>query len=96
MSILYTPFGFIFRIFYDLVSNYGLALFLFTLLFRLILLPSSISQQKGTAKQMRLQPKIKKLQEKYKGNQVKLNEEMQALYSLSCCSAGVTCIMFSE
>ena len=28
MSILYTPFGFIFRIFYDLVSNYGLALFL--------------------------------------------------------------------
>ena len=46
MSILYTPFGFIFRIFYDLVSNYGLALFLFTLLFRLILLPSSISQQR--------------------------------------------------
>ena len=30
---------------------------------------------------MRLQPKIKKLQEKYKGNQVKLNEEMPALYS---------------
>lgn len=81
LSFLYLPFGFIFRIFYDLVSNYGLALFLFTLLFRLILLPSSISQQKGTAKQMRLQPKIKKLQEKYKGNQVKLNEEMQALYS---------------
>lgn len=81
ISFLYVPFGFIFRIFYDLVSNYGLALFLFTLLFRLILLPSSISQQKGTAKQMRLQPKIKKLQEKYKGNQVKLNEEMQALYS---------------
>ena len=67
LSFLYLPFGFIFRIFYDLVSNYGLALFLFTLLFRLILLPSSISQQKGTAKQMRLQPKIKKLQEKYKG-----------------------------
>lgn len=81
MSFLYAPFGFIFRIFYDLVSNYGLALFLFTLLFRLILLPSSISQQRGTAKQMRLQPKIKKLQEKYKGNQAKLNEEMQALYS---------------
>lgn len=81
LSFLYPPFGFIFRVFYDLVSNYGLALFLFTLLFRLILLPSSVSQQKGTAKQMRLQPKIKKVQEKYKGNQVKINEEMQALYS---------------
>ncbi len=81
MGILYTPFGFIFRIFYDLVNNYGLALFLFTLLFRLILLPSSISQQKGQAKQMRLQPKIKKIQEKYRGNQAKMNEEMQALYS---------------
>lgn len=81
LSFLYPPFGFIFRVFYDLVSNYGLALFLFTLLFRLILLPSSVSQQKGTAKQMRLQPKIKKVQEKYKGNQAKINEEMQALYS---------------
>lgn len=30
LSFLYLPFGFIFRIFYDLVSNYGLALFLFT------------------------------------------------------------------
>ena len=81
LSFLYLPFGFIFRIFYDLVSNYGLALFLVFGHVGLILLPSSISQQKGTAKQMRLQPKIKKLQEKYKGNQVKLNEEMQALYS---------------
>ena len=59
LSFLYLPFGFIFRIFYDLVSNYGLALFLFTLLFRLILLPSSISQQRAQQKQMRLQPKIK-------------------------------------
>lgn len=80
LSFLYLPFGFIFRIFYDLVSNYGLALFLFTLLFRLILLPSSISQQRARQSRCGCSRKSKTAR-KYKGNQVKLNEEMQALYS---------------
>lgn len=81
LQILYIPFGWILSVLYNFVGDYGLALVLFTVFFKLILVPSSISQQKGTAKQARLQPKIKKIQEKYKGNQVKMNEEMQALYS---------------
>lgn len=81
LKILYIPFGWILSFLYNFVGSYGWSLVLFTLIFRLVLIPSSISQQKGTAKQARLQPKLKKIQEKYKGNQVKLNEEMQALYS---------------
>lgn len=81
MKILYIPFGWILSALYNFVGSYGWSLVLFTLIFRLVLIPSSISQQKGSAKQARLQPKLKKIQEKYKGNQVKLNEEMQALYS---------------
>lgn len=81
LKILYIPFGWILSSLYNFVGSYGWALVLFTLIFRLVLIPSAISQQKGTAKQTRLQPKLKKIQEKYKGNQVKLNEEMQALYS---------------
>ena len=64
-QILYVPFGFLFRILFDFVGNYGLALVIFTLFFRLILLPSAVKQQKGMAKQYRLQPKLKRIREKY-------------------------------
>lgn len=80
MSIFYTPFGWILSWCYEIVGNYGWSLVLFTVLTRLILLPLSISQQKGMAKQTRLQPKIKKIQQRYAGNQQKINEEMNALY----------------
>ena len=64
-QILYVPFGFLFRILFDFVGNYGLALIIFTLFFRVILLPSAVKQQKGMAKQYRLQPKLKRIREKY-------------------------------
>ena len=44
-QILYVPFGFLFRILFDFLGNYGIALIIFTLFFRLILLPSAIKQQ---------------------------------------------------
>lgn len=80
MDYFYAPFGWILSWCYDIVGNYGWSLVLFTVLTRLILLPLSISQQKGMAKQTRLQPKIKKIQQRYAGNQQKINEEMNALY----------------
>ncbi len=80
MSIFYAPFGWILSWCYEIVGNYGWSLVLFTVLTRLILLPLAVSQQKGMAKQTRLQPKIKKIQQRYAGNQQKINEEMNALY----------------
>lgn len=64
-QILYVPFGFLFRILFDFVGNYGIALVIFALFFRVILLPSAVKQQKGMAKQYRLQPKLKRIREKY-------------------------------
>ncbi|MBO5184332.1 MAG: membrane protein insertase YidC, partial [Clostridia bacterium] len=78
-------FGFLFRILYQFINNYGLALLIFTLFFRLILLPSTIHQQKGSAKTVRLQPKLKRIREKYQDyapaekNQ-KIQEETNELY----------------
>lgn len=80
MSIFYAPFGWILSWCYEIVGNYGWSLVLFTVLTRFIMIPLAISQQKGMAKQARLQPKIKKIQQKYAGNQQKINEEMNALY----------------
>jgi YidC/Oxa1 family membrane protein insertase len=44
------------------------------------MLPFSIRQQKASAKMARIQPKIKRVQEKYATNKQKMNEEMQKLY----------------
>jgi len=79
-DILGVPFGFVLRLIFNTVGNYGIALVLFTLFARLLMLPTSISQQKGTSKTQRLQPKIRKIQEKYKGDNKKIQEETQALY----------------
>ena len=77
------PFGWLLGQFYHIVHNYFLAIALFALLVKIVLLPSAISQQKSTAKQTRLQSKVRRIQERYKGDkdaQRKIQEEQQALY----------------
>ena len=74
------PFGWVLGFFYQLSGNYLLSLFLLTLIVRLILLPSSIKQQKNSAGQLRMQAKVNKIKEKYAGNQQKINEATQELY----------------
>lgn len=81
MSFLYQLFGFLLRELCALVNNYGLALILLTLFCRIIILPLSVKQQKSTAKMQRLQSKVRKIQQQYAGDQRKIQEETQALYS---------------
>lgn len=96
-SALYVPFGFLFRIFFNVISDYGIALFLFALFFRLILVPTAIKQQRGSAKTTRMQPKIKRIQERYahiepaNERQAKVQAETSELYQregYSAMSAG--------
>ena len=74
------PFGFALSLFYNLTDSYILAIVLLTVIIRLCLLPASISQQKNSAKQVRLNTKVNKIKQKYAGNQQKIQEETQALY----------------
>ncbi len=80
-ELISIPFGYLIGFFYDISGNYILSLLLMTICVKLILLPSSIKQQKGMTKSQRMQPKIKRIKEKYAGNQQKMNEAMQELYS---------------
>ena len=75
------PFGYLIGFFYEVSNNYILSLLLMTICVKLILLPSSIKQQKGMVKTQRMQPKIKRIKEKYAGNQQKMNEAMNELYA---------------
>jgi len=65
---------------YHLTNNYGVALFLFTLLTKLALVPLSLKQQRSSAKMMAIQPYMLEIQNKYKDNPEKMNTEIMKLY----------------
>ena len=73
-------FGYLLQLLYMLINNYGLAIILFTLIIKLLLLPLSIKQQKTMKKSAKLQEKMKAIQFKYKNDQEKMNQEMMELY----------------
>ncbi|MEG2015751.1 MAG: hypothetical protein RR069_01455 [Oscillospiraceae bacterium] len=61
-DIISYPFGMILGFLYQILNNnYAMALIVFTVLAKLVLLPSSISQQKTQAKSQRTQSKLNKL-----------------------------------
>lgn len=82
-------FGYVLNWIYNIVNNYGVALILFTILVKLIILPITIKQQKTMKKTNKIQEKVKEIQFKYKGNQEKINQETIELYKrekMSPCS----------
>ncbi|MBQ8648027.1 MAG: YidC/Oxa1 family membrane protein insertase [Oscillospiraceae bacterium] len=78
-GILAGPLGIVMRLIYNAVQNYGVAIILFTLLIRVVLLPLMLSQQKNTARMSVFQPMIQELQKKYAKDQQRLNDEMLKL-----------------
>lgn len=84
-NFFYTIFGYLFRFLFSFIDNYGVALLVFTLFFRIIIMPTNIKTQKSQAKTVRMQPKLKRIREKYadyspqERNQ-KIQEETNALY----------------
>jgi YidC/Oxa1 family membrane protein insertase len=67
-------------LFYKVIPNYGVAIILLTLLVKAVLFPLTRKSSAATLRMQALSPKIKELQEKYKGNPQKLNEEMAKFY----------------
>ena len=80
ISFFSNIFGYILNVIYEIVKNYGLAIILFSILLKILLLPLTIKQQKTLKKSQKLQGKLKELQDKYSNNPEKLNQEMMDLY----------------
>ncbi len=80
MASISSLFGYILNFIYETVQNYGLAIIIFSILLKLLLLPLSIKQHKTMKKTAKMQEKLKEIQEKYKNNQQKVTEETMALY----------------
>ena len=73
-------FGYLLQFLYQLINNYGIAIILFTVIIKLLLLPLSIKQQRTLKKSTELQEKMKVIQFKYKTDPEKMNQEMMNLY----------------
>ncbi|BDC94908.1 membrane protein insertase YidC [Treponema saccharophilum] len=71
---------FIMQMIYKVIPNWGVSIIILTLLLRLALFPFSKKSLEGTQKMQAYQPRIKELQERYKDNPQKLQQETMALY----------------
>lgn len=80
LGFLGKPLGIVMSWIYNLVPNYFVTIFLFTLAVRLVLFPINLKQQKSAMERARLAPAMERLQKKYANDRNKLVEKQQALY----------------
>jgi YidC/Oxa1 family membrane protein insertase len=66
--------------FYGIYPNYAVAISLLTLSIMILLLPLTLKGTRSMLAMQKLQPELKKIQNKYKDDRQKLNEEMMAFY----------------
>lgn len=80
LSFFANIFGYVLKLLYNVVGNYGWAIILFSVLVKAIMIPISIKQQRTMKKNQKIQEEVKQIQFKYKNEPEKMNQEMMALY----------------
>lgn len=83
-SIIGTPLGYILYGIYEVIckntgASIGVAILVFTFIVKLAMLPLAIKQQKNSAKSAIFAPKVREIQQKYKNNQEKQQQELAKL-----------------
>ncbi|HJS07230.1 MAG TPA: YidC/Oxa1 family insertase periplasmic-domain containing protein, partial [Pirellulales bacterium] len=68
------------HVFYSVVGNYGIAIIMLTVVVRLCMFPLSRKQALSAQKMQELQPEMKKINEKFKGNNEARARAMQELW----------------
>lgn len=79
-GLLATPLGYVLHWVAKFVPSYFVAIFLFTLLIKLVLFPLNISSQKSATQKARLAPRLERLQKKYAQDRQKMAQKQQELY----------------
>ena len=87
-ELIRVPFGYILDFLYQFTTNYGVALILFAVIVRLVLLPVNAKSRKSMMKMSRLQPRIQEIKAKYANDQQKQNEAIQKLQQEEGASMG--------
>ena len=76
-KLITVPFGWLIGFLYELTSNYGLAIIIFTFIVQLVLLPITAKSKKSMMKMSRIQPRVQEIQQKYANDKQKQNEAIQ-------------------
>lgn len=92
MGFISEGFGFVLNFLYNLVNNYGVAIIIFSVLLRILLIPITIKQQKSMSKNAEMQKEMKALQVKYKNNPEELNKATMELYKREGISPFAGCL----
>lgn len=79
-DIIRVPFGYLLDWLHAFCKNYGVALILFSLIVKLVLLPMGIKSKKSMLKMTRISPLVKSLEAKYGDDKQKYQQEVMALY----------------
>lgn len=73
-------FGYALNFIYNIVNNYGIAIIIFTIILKAIMIPMNLKQQKTMKKSAKIQVKSKEIQEKYGNDPVRMNQKLMDLY----------------
>ncbi len=87
-KIITIPFGYVLDYLYQWTTNYGVALILFAIVVRLVLMPVNAKSKKSMMKMSRLQPRIQAIKDKYANDPQKQNEAIQKLQQEEGASLG--------
>ncbi len=79
-DIIAKPMLYLLNWFYAVFSNYGVAIILVTVILKALFWPITQKGLKSMKNMQKLQPKMVKIKEKYKGDPTKMNQEMMNLY----------------
>ncbi len=74
------------------IGNFGLGIMVLTLVLKLFMFPLFNKQYESQAKMKKVQPKLKKIQEIYKGDRSKLQQEMMKLYKTEGVNPAAGCL----
>ena len=78
--------------FYFIAHDWGLAIIIFTIIFRLLMMPLMLSQTKSSHQMQKVQPRIKAIQEQWKNDPVRMQEETSKLYAETKFNPLASCI----
>lgn len=79
-TVIAVPILYLLKFFHSVVGNYGIAIILLTIFIKLLLHPINVKSLKSMKQMQALQPKLKELQQKFKGDKERLNVETMQLF----------------
>ncbi len=80
MSFITVPFSWLLLQLYYLFNNYGVAIIMFAVVVKLIMLPFQMKSKRSMMRVTRFTPRLKELEKKYEGNRQKYQEEVAKIY----------------